>query len=304
MRPGTEIALWGCPRDAIPCRGKLMHFNKGWFVVTAFLRLVPFLIFCLGSTAICLLDRCDAPPLLGQDATDSQSEHAALPPEPVDAMVTSAASREPAGPTTYFFKAKWCGPCNELTPTIERLKQNGLAIKIVDVDDDPEMAKQFNVEVLPFILQAVDGKVVNTIKGKRTEQELREALTSAAARKARVRPIANCSRRLSDRALESHAPPGRIITNAQDWSELRKAWMIDESALTVDFDRQFLLVGTTHGSGISHQLEKESNGNLKVGTMCTADLRHSGFTYLVSLVDRDDITTVNGQPLQTSKPSN
>jgi thioredoxin 1 len=50
------------------------------------------------------------------------------------------------------FSASWCGPCNYFTPTLENLdKELGDKVQIikVDVDDNPELAQEYDVMSIP-----------------------------------------------------------------------------------------------------------------------------------------------------------
>jgi thiol-disulfide isomerase/thioredoxin len=52
-------------------------------------------------------------------------------------------------PHLLAFTASWCGPCHLDQPKVAALKADGLAVKIVDVDREPEKAKRFHVNTIP-----------------------------------------------------------------------------------------------------------------------------------------------------------
>jgi thioredoxin 1 len=89
-------------------------------------------------------------------------------------------------PTLFDFYADWCGPCKAMNPTIEALtkKYEGkLEIKKVNVDDQPELAKFYNVRSIPtLILVAPDEKmrVVGGTSAAVLESKIEEALKSIA----------------------------------------------------------------------------------------------------------------------------
>jgi thiol-disulfide isomerase/thioredoxin len=43
------------------------------------------------------------------------------------------------------FTASWCGPCQSMMPVVHQLQKQGYAIRTVDVDREPALAKRFNV---------------------------------------------------------------------------------------------------------------------------------------------------------------
>ena len=70
-----------------------------------------------------------------------------------------------------FYNAKWCGPCKQMKPHIEKLQKEGYDIQEIDVDDQPELAQQFNVRGVPTLV--VNG---NSIVGYRDKSQIKEAV--------------------------------------------------------------------------------------------------------------------------------
>ncbi|QDT91262.1 thioredoxin domain-containing protein [Gimesia algae] len=74
------------------------------------------------------------------------------------------------------FTATWCGPCQKMSPLISRLKREGYPIKKVDVDQEPDLAKRFNIESIPAFVLVVEGREVARSVGSTTESNLRRML--------------------------------------------------------------------------------------------------------------------------------
>ena len=49
--------------------------------------------------------------------------------------------------------ADWCGPCRMLAPTLAELEEENPTVKFckINVDDEPELARAFNVTSIPMI---------------------------------------------------------------------------------------------------------------------------------------------------------
>ena len=61
------------------------------------------------------------------------------------------------------FWADWCGPCKMLSPVIEEIAaqyQGRALVGKVNVDEEPELARQFGVMQIPTVVFLKDGKEV------------------------------------------------------------------------------------------------------------------------------------------------
>ena len=58
------------------------------------------------------------------------------------------------------FWASWCGPCNMLSPTVEAIAQEydgKVLVGKVNVDEEPELARQFGVMSIPTVVFLKNG---------------------------------------------------------------------------------------------------------------------------------------------------
>ena len=82
------------------------------------------------------------------------------------------------GQVLVDFWASWCGPCQMLSPIIEQVNHERKEIKVVkvDVDQNQNLALQYNISSIPAVLIFDEGKVVNTIIGFHQKQDYLKAL--------------------------------------------------------------------------------------------------------------------------------
>ena len=67
------------------------------------------------------------------------------------------------------FWADWCGPCRMLSPTIDEIADERDDIKVgkVNVDNEPELARQFGILSIPTLVVIKNGEVINQSSGVR-----------------------------------------------------------------------------------------------------------------------------------------
>ena len=65
------------------------------------------------------------------------------------------------------FWASWCGPCRMMSPIIDEIANENKELKVckVNVDEEQELAKQFNIMSIPTIVVMKDGNVINQVVG-------------------------------------------------------------------------------------------------------------------------------------------
>jgi thioredoxin 1 len=82
-------------------------------------------------------------------------------------------------PVLVDFSAAWCGPCRMLAPTIDRLADDQagrLRVVVLDVDENPETTRRYQVMGMPTMGLFVRGELVETLVGGRPGWAIMEAL--------------------------------------------------------------------------------------------------------------------------------
>lgn len=84
-------------------------------------------------------------------------------------------------PTIIDFSAVWCPPCQKFKPIFEEASKDyagKVEFKTIDVDENVEMAKKFNISSIPAIVFIdSNGKEVNRIVGFVDRESLDNAIT-------------------------------------------------------------------------------------------------------------------------------
>ena len=75
------------------------------------------------------------------------------------------------------FYADWCGPCNMVAPLVAELAEENpdYCIGKVNVDDEPELARQFGVTTIPTLVVLNKGELVRQSIGALPRQSLRHS---------------------------------------------------------------------------------------------------------------------------------
>jgi thioredoxin-like negative regulator of GroEL len=71
-----------------------------------------------------------------------------------------------------LFTAPWCEHCQALKSTLEVVKQQGISVQEVDVDQDLKRAKLANVQNIPTVVLAENEQEVRRFTGTKSFNEI------------------------------------------------------------------------------------------------------------------------------------
>ena len=81
-------------------------------------------------------------------------------------------------PVLVDFYAVWCGPCKMIAPILEEIAAEREDIKVckINVDEEPELAAQYQVVSIPSLFVIKNGEVTNQSLGARPKPQILEML--------------------------------------------------------------------------------------------------------------------------------
>jgi thioredoxin len=154
------VELRALPLESIKGQNLKIRTRKPW---RGILPILPFLIW---------MSSCSKN---GGGAVPSSSED-------VQAVTDSTFQKEVLAsnePVLVDFWATWCGPCRMFGPIVDQVAKDyrgRLKVCRVDLDQNPSLARTFNITAIPNSLLFEKGQLVHTWVGLVPEYELKDEI--------------------------------------------------------------------------------------------------------------------------------
>ena len=96
-----------------------------------------------------------------------------------DQFIEEVVERSKTVPVLVDFWAPWCGPCKQLTPSLEKLvnqKSGKIILVKINVDENQGIAAQLKIQSIPTVYGFVDGKPIDAFQGVQPESQIEKMI--------------------------------------------------------------------------------------------------------------------------------
>ena len=88
--------------------------------------------------------------------------------------------RNNKGLSLLDFYADWCGPCRMVLPLVDEIaaEREDLLVGKINVNDNPDLAREFGVLSIPTLVVMQDGKILKKVSGARSKEQILQLLSA------------------------------------------------------------------------------------------------------------------------------
>ena len=86
--------------------------------------------------------------------------------------------RDHEGVSLLDFYADWCGPCRMVLPIVDEIasERDDLLVGKINVNENPDLAREFGVMSIPMLVVMKNGKIVNSSVGAKSKAQILEMI--------------------------------------------------------------------------------------------------------------------------------